>query len=127
MEKETLCWGCQNYSKCSWSRGIPVENWEATPTTFIDKYGNAEDDGTIEVHSFVVHKCPQYIPDTIQKTTINEIAKIVGVNKRTLYRHFQDTEKSKEILKRLREKGYKLRTYACSPYYWLEKISNDEK
>lgn len=122
MKKETLCWGCQNYAKCSWAKGVPVEGWDATPTTFIDKYGNAADNGIIEVHSYIVNKCPQYIPDTIRKTTIKEIASLVGCYWRTIHRWFKDSEKSKKVIAALKDKGYLLRVYDGDEAYYLEKI-----
>ena len=132
MKKETLCWSCQNYAKCSWAtKKIPVENWEATPTRFKDVLGNKLENGeyssTIIVDSFCVHKCPQYLADKIQVSSQKEIAKIVGVHWRSLYRAFQDSEKSKQILNTLKEKGYKLRVYDEDNYYYLEKLSNESQ
>lgn len=49
--KQTICWGCQNYSKCSWAIGIPVKGWDATPTQKSD------------YKSYCVHSCPQYLAE----------------------------------------------------------------
>ena len=120
MRKETLCWSCQNFAKCSWSRGVPVENWDATPTKYIDKCEGRE---SRVVESFIVNKCPQYLADKLRRSSTNEIGKLVGLNWRTVVRHFADAKKSKKLLKKLEKQGYKLRVFPHDDYYYLEKIN----
>ena len=121
MEKETICWGCQNFSKCSWSRGIPVENWEAIPTKFKDTYSHSD---TIEQRSYCVLKCPQFKADKLQPTTIAELGKITKVSTRTMFRWLNSAEGSKRMLKRLKKKGYLLRVFIDMGQnsYYLEKV-----
>lgn len=119
MRKETLCWSCQNFAKCSWARGVPVENWEATPTRFIDRCKGKEDK---IVESYIVHSCPQYLADKIKRSSRKEIGELIGVGERTVNRHFEDPIKSKRLLKKLEKKGYKLRVFSHDDRYYLEKI-----
>lgn len=57
MEKETLCWYCEKYSNCSWSRKFkPIENWVA-------KYSKTTD-------SYIVLKCPQFKDDSRCQTCV---------------------------------------------------------
>lgn len=57
--KDTLCWQCSKATAgedCPWANEfIPVEGWEATPTTINHYYGNTH------TNSFVVRKCPLFI------------------------------------------------------------------
>ena len=83
-EEKTLCWQCQKAcGKCSWSNGTftPVENWEAIPTEIKNKVkGN--------ISSFLVKSCPEFVSDTLPKMTNIELAKIMGITIRTLYRKY---------------------------------------
>lgn len=58
MEKQTICWQCQNATgHCEWSKNFkPVKGWKAKETKIYDK-----------VQSFVVLSCPKFIQDKIQK------------------------------------------------------------
>lgn len=129
MEKETLCWGCANYSKCSWSKGIPVENWEATPTKITNRDGGIPH----TIDSFFVHSCPQYIADARQTTSVKQIATIVGKHERTIARLLVNKERTRHLCELLKEKGYIL--YICKEYYgnsgrfrrayYLERVGNE--
>ena len=99
-KKETICWDCQNCTRCSWADGIPVKGWTATPTVIHDYEGY--------IDSFLVEKCPLFKQDDKKKVTIEEMARILGrgVNGVTRYA----SGKGGRIFLRsgLREKGYKL-------------------
>lgn len=129
MEKETICWGCQNFSKCSWSKGVPVEGWDATPTKFIDKYGLSD---PIEVNSFIVNSCPQFKADTKQRVSVSKIAKIINISPETIFRLSRNQCKRKYLRDLLKEKGYMLyiyedicRTGKCRNTYYLERVENE--
>lgn len=124
MKKETLCWRCQNFSKCSWSRGVPVENWDADPT-IVQDYS----DGVLEeIHSYCVNSCPQFKSDIAGvQTTIEEMAKILGISARTLFRELKRSEA--RVKKALEAKGYKLtiyKAYVLKTYY-LNKIGGSNE
>ena len=129
MEKETLCWGCQNYSKCSWAKGVPVENWEAIPTII----ENATDNGINKIDSFLVLNCPQYEADKLQKTSLIQICKIINISKNTIYKRKKHNERLalKYVNDLLLQKGYKLHIYINITRdgkrefntYYLEKLS----
>lgn len=124
-EKETICWDCQNYSRCSWSRGTPVKGWKATPTKYKDVYGGGND--AIIVRSFLVEECPHFKADRKQRTTIKEISGILGKSERSVYRLISNkgVHRLKDLLK---EKGYILYTFkepdddgvTCRQYYLLK-------
>ena len=103
-----------------------MENWEATPTRFIDKYGGGERT-VIVVNSFCVHKCPQYVADAIQETTVRDMAAMLGVNERTLARWIRNGRKG--VIRRFREKGYILHMdiERHGTGYFLEKIEQPEQ
>lgn len=119
-EKETICWDCQNYSRCSWSRGIPVKGWKATPTKFKDVCGGKE---TVIVNSFLVEDCPHFKPDKKRRVLFKDIAKIIGVGERKAYR-IKQRKGVGRIKDLLAEKGYKLRVYKGEEknQYYIEKI-----
>lgn len=116
MEKETICWQCQNYAKCSWYNGIPVENWDATPTQIhYLRHGKP-----YTVHSYCVHKCPLFVADRLQEVRVDQIAALLGISTRTFYRISKN-----EINERLKEKGFKMHIhdlYEEKPSYYLERI-----
>ena len=58
----TICWDCKNaVKKCSWSKDfIPVENWEAIPTT-IKQVDNREGRKHKVMQSYIVVSCPQFV------------------------------------------------------------------
>lgn len=129
MEKATICWGCQNFSKCSWSRGVPVENWEATPTEIINRNGKFVEIET----SYCVHSCPQFKADTKQGATVRQIGDIVNKSMRTMFRWLADKEKTKRLRKMLKDKGYILHickeiyddTGNCFKTYYLERVEDE--
>lgn len=99
-EEETLCWGCQNYARCSWADGVPVEGWDATPTKIYHS------DGIID--SFFVHKCPLFKADVKREITAEGIGDIVGLSKAHVLRIVR-TKGGRALLRaKLRKKGYKL-------------------
>lgn len=57
-ENETLCWSCQNVTKCCWKDKIPVKGWDAIPHTVDDEEG--------EIRTYRVIKCPNYLEDEIR-------------------------------------------------------------
>ena len=119
-EKETICWQCKNYAKCSWADGIPVKGWKATPTEIIDVYGGGHKPKI--VHSYRVEQCPQFVQDKRQ-VTVKEIAEIVGVSEREIHRKKQHNgiRRLKALLK---DKGYRLYVYDDNKVneYYIEKI-----
>ena len=115
MKKETLCWRCQNFSKCSWSRGVPVKDWDAEPT-IVQNYSN----GLLEeVHSYCVNSCPQFKSDIEGKeVTVEEIGAILGLGRSQTFRLLKQSET--KVKKALEEKGYKLtiyKAYVLKTYY----------
>lgn len=64
--KQTLCWTCQNaVLGCSWSKHFePVKGWKAKPT----KIKLATTKKSPYTDSYIVIKCPEYIPDKPRKT-----------------------------------------------------------
>lgn len=104
--KETICWTCKNYAKCSWSRGVPVEGWDATPTIcdFVIRDGEVER----AIESFCVHSCPCYEDEGKMLLSAKDLARFLGVNVKTVYlRHEQPY--GEYLLKAATEaKGYKL-------------------
>ena len=65
MKRDTLCWTCANATgggvPCEWVQsGRPVEGWTAKPTTI-----NQDITGYARriTNSFLIKKCPKYIPD----------------------------------------------------------------
>jgi hypothetical protein len=56
---DTLCWKCQNATGgCSWSQELkPVEGWVAKKTKIRLQRG------ANDIDSFIVRKCPEFIPD----------------------------------------------------------------
>jgi len=73
-KQSSICWDCQNaYAhKCSWFKDYtPVKDWDA--------YYNAE------TGSYVVNKCPNFVPDVKKETAMAE-AKRLGINIRTYFK-----------------------------------------
>ena len=125
MEKETICWGCQNYAKCSWSKGIPVENWDATPTEIIDVYGTERAPRVVK--SFCVHSCPQYLADRKQEVSVEDISKIIKISPRTFFRWIKSKKSKYKIKQKLKDKGYLLHIYRFEgrSQYSLEKVADE--
>ena len=119
MSKETLCWRCQNFSKCSWSRGKPVKGWDATPTIIKNWNGKGYD----KTESFIVNSCPQFVCDVVGiRTSIEAMAEILGISERTVFRWVASNRAS--LLNKMKQKGYKLTIYKpnIKNYYYLSKI-----
>lgn len=67
--KDTICWTCANATgggtPCEWVQsGRAVKGWTAKPTII-------KGDDTRVIHSFLVRKCPKYIPDGSQPAPID--------------------------------------------------------
>ena len=89
--KTQLCWTCRNAcgNGCCWFRdGVPIKGWDAVPTK-VKSLG--EDGKTRCVDSFLIVNCPQYLEDeNDKKLTTKELAKILKVTQRTIFRWKQD-------------------------------------
>ena len=122
MGSETLCWECANFAKCSWSRGVPVEGWDATKTKIISEEG--------EMCSFCVHSCPQFKEEEKRRKSVKEIGAIIGISKSTMFRYLERKKGRLKIRELLKIKGYKLHMYndVCNDEgkeirrYYLEKL-----
>ena len=72
----TKCWTCQNAcGGCSWSdhwKHEPVDGWDATPVN-LRINGKTENGVYTAVYtpSYIVHECPEYIPDRPRKIDKN--------------------------------------------------------
>ena len=102
-DEETLCWGCQNCTRCSWADGIPVKGWEATPTILRDCDG--------DFSSYLVTKCPLYKEDTKKYVTTDDIAKVLGKTKATVSNALRTRGGTIFLRGWLKEKGYKLQVF----------------
>lgn len=99
--EETLCWTCQNYSKCSWSKGIPVEGWKAKRV--VRRYLYEKD------VSYLVYKCPQYLEDEEKEISLKELSKLIGIEYHIASRRLIRTP---NVLKLIAStKGYELYIY----------------
>lgn len=120
-EQETLCWRCQNCTRCSWADGIPVKGWEATPTIV---HGSGGD-----FSSYLVSKCPLFKEDVKREITVNEIAAICGCSNATIFRILRGERGGTRLRAKLKGKGYKLHIGIVptkSGYkreYFIEKIN----
>ena len=104
LSNETLCWDCQNATRCSWADGIPVKGWEATPTIVYDRDG--------DFNSYIVTKCPLFKEDTKRSVTTAEIAEITGKSHGVIIYSFRAGRGGTAFVRRwLEEKGYKLRVF----------------
>lgn len=84
--KETICWTCANYCKCSWHKTFTqVKGWEAEKTF---KAG-----GVSKINSYLVKKCPMY-----EKEEQTEGRKII----RDIYKKIDTLGKYKRICGKLR-------------------------
>lgn len=105
---ETLCWTCQRATgNCPWSMfGKPVKRWKAKPTKILNHTG--------VVDSYLVIKCPLYIPDAPKtpekkmqektRITYDQLAIILGVTHGTI--GYWDDEK---VIEKCAEKGVKIK------------------
>lgn len=99
-KKETLCFSCQNFTRCSWANGIPVKGWEATPTIVQDRDG--------DFSSYLVTKCPLFKEDEKREVTQAEIAQILGIGRWSV-KDMLSTQGGTIFLRHLLKKeGYKL-------------------
>lgn len=99
--KETLCWKCANYSRCSWADGIPVKGWKATPTIIHDCDG--------DYSSFFVEDCPLFKADKKEEVTTKIIAQVLGCTHGVVARALRARGSTVRLCRRIKEKGYKLR------------------
>lgn len=119
--EDTLCWGCQNCTRCSWADGIPVKGWEATPTIVRDIGG--------DFSSYLVTKCPLFKADAKREITAHGIAAICGCSNTTIFRILQGEHGETRLRVKLKGKGYKLyigKTPTKSGYkreFFIEKIN----
>lgn len=104
--RETICWTCKNYAKCSWSRGVPVEGWDATPTICDILIRNGEPERYIE--SFCVHSCPCYEDEDKMLLSAKELARFLGVGAATVYLRHKQPYGELLLQAMVEEKGYKL-------------------
>lgn len=119
-QNETICWDCQNCTKCTWSRGVPVCGWEATPTkiAFGDKV----------IDSYCVLKCPFFKKTNTNRVTLNYLAKITGIPIRSICRYIynDNAEKLEELKKILKKKKYYLviddDLESTRKHYFLKKL-----
>lgn len=78
-EKDTLCWWCKNaLGTCDWSRSFkPIDGWQARETVLADYC------------SYHIIACPLFERDRQRPKTINDVAKELGISRRTYYRRMQ--------------------------------------
>ena len=110
---ETICWTCQNFSKCSWSNGVPVRDWEAEKVM-----------GWYGTESYIVKKCPEYKEDKQMPIQLAEIEKIIDLPEWKIRRCISN-EKQVQIKELLKQKGYKLYVYEdekCKYKCYIEKL-----
>lgn len=83
----TLCWECKNITKCEWSVGEPVPDWEAIPTKILLQANET-------INSYIVVKCPKFEARGYKrrKDLISEKAKELGVSERTILRRIKKGE-----------------------------------
>lgn len=113
-KQKSICWICQNFSSCNWSRGKPIKGWNAKPI----KIKNV---GFPPTDTFIVSECPKFKMDEIIDVSLNDIAKILGIESsdkviNTMRRH---PEKINNLLK---EKGYELYKVPTSEEYFIKII-----
>ncbi len=104
QKEQTLCWSCKNFSKCSWSFGVPVKGWKAKPSKYYERNGKRPY-VLIEVESYLVLSCPQFAEDA-RRTTRAKLCELLGKEERWVRR--QLALDGSEIHELLKEKGYKL-------------------
>lgn len=115
FQEKTICWKCQNFDKCSWSRGKPVKGWEAEKVKI-----NVNED--TQVVSYRVSSCPEFVGDKIYYATCKEIANILGC---TSPQTSHLLNRRREMVEKLLiEKGYKLHTFDGDCGWYLENIEN---
>lgn len=72
-----LCWDCKKATGgCRWAdRFLPVDGWEATPTKPQDR-----------ADSFKIKSCPEFEADDIKIVKLKDIADILNIKLKNLYR-----------------------------------------
>ena len=111
--KNSLCWDCANFSKCTWSRGKAVDGWIAKKVMVKDSHFG-------DFKTYFVQECPHYEEDRIVKVSYANLAIILDEDEKyiqnAIHRHI-------DVLQtRLAEKGYRLRRYEGNCYWWLERL-----
>lgn len=99
-QQETLCWDCQNCTRCSWADGIPVKGWTATPTVVRDYDGDYK--------SYIVTECPIFKKDDKREVFISEIGEILGKTKHQITRYLRGRDGVAILNELLRKKGFVL-------------------
>lgn len=114
-QDKTLCWKCRNYANCNWSKGKPVDGWNA------EKILIRNNDG-LTVRSYRVKDCPDFVQDKVFYATCSSIASIIGENN---VRTSHLLNRRRDIIdKMLHKKGYRLRTFEGDKGWYLETIEN---
>ena len=113
-KQKSICWICQNFSSCNWSRGKPIKGWNAKPI----KIKNV---GFPPTDTFIVSECPKFKMDEILEVTSTDIAEIIEVKdikvaQNLIHRHL---DKVNEMLK---EKGYELYELPVTSSFIIKKI-----
>ena len=113
MIEKTLCWKCKNSVKCEWSKGKPIDDWNAEPVMITNK------DGT-KFKTFFVRDCPQFEQDDLIRVSYKEISEILGEtrehNNRTLA----------QINVKLKDIGYEAMTHPSDGKLYLRKLKTNE-
>ena len=117
-KSKSLCATCFNYIDCPWHEDFtPRDDWEAYPTVIYDYNGNYE--------SYCVTKCPDYKTrdksfKNFERVTVAEIAKVLKINARTVFRYAQRDELN--VLGR--QHGYEIIAVKKSAYksYYMREL-----
>ena len=113
--ERTLCWRCQNYSTCSWSRGKPVKGWKAEKVVIDIRQG-------YPINSYRVTKCPEFKQDKVYYVTGREIAEILGLAKSTVS-HLLNRRRE-YVESELKKRGFKLHSFEGDFGWYLEDVEN---
>lgn len=100
-QQETICWDCQNSTRCSWADGIPVKGWTATPTVVHDYDGDYD--------SYMVTKCPLFQKDTKRRVFVEEMAVMLGKTSGQIIYAVRSAGGREALQGWFEEIGYKLR------------------
>ena len=113
-DEQTLCWRCANFTKCSWSLGVPVEGWTAEPTEIRDRIGT-----TYErvIKSYLVRDCPRFEADKELQCTAKMVGAIIGYEPAKVATLARRKGGLKEIEAELLKRGYSLRVLDSATYY----------
>lgn len=109
--KEQPCWSCNNFSRCKWSYGFPIENWVAEKS----KYG------------YHIKECPEYEKEELngfRPIRVSEMAEILGMSIRKVFNRLASSPQ--RFIKLMRERGYELKIYKEDNeqyhYYYIKEI-----